>query len=1239
MYNNETYNPNSTEFNLSKLEDFQLYHKFNKQAITNINNRSVDYIDKVIELGKLLKTFANNISKYYNVSFPTLYNILVFIGNKFDIDTKLQTSIIQLSKNLTILKNNKNIVVNEANYKGYHNLLTLYFEFIFFKIYKIEFKFESKSNKSNFDLENSELKNSELENSEKLNEIIKKSNLSNQTEQTNTTHQYFDLLNLTYISRKKIVVDSTGVNKSTNKPTQNQTKSNIENSQYFLKFISNGQEYLIKYNSYWEKLNNYIYNGLTINALQVKYNKEQNLYYTTEQSLIVLEPDLLFDATEIAENFLSSNFVIENHFLAKYKDFRTNKYLVLGNLVNFMLDEMVTNNEVDFGVLVQKAFKNKILSYVALYLNHQDELFGIEADAKQHFLNLQKVKKNINFKNVLIEPSFISPIYGLQGRLDLLEFDENDNNKKNIIELKSSKPPETMTINLGNYRVPSIISFTHLIQVTCYNLLLDSTFKNRTGNSYILYSKDNVRYLRDAINHINIKREVILARNSIVFRERELLLNDKNILNSLNDINYEKFSYSKEDYAIIINKLNALNEVKKTYFIEFTKFIIRESYSQRIGFENSNNNSYSKLWRTDKKNRQEINLENTTNTNSDLLFNLTINNDKSDFETLHIYLESNESEITSSLRNGDLITLIPNENNDLKIYNYIIIKGYIKEISKQHLIISFRNKQIDERYLNNYHLWNIYPDFSDTTNKRLHKSIFNFVTSKQFEVFSGQLFLSSENDKFENEKHEVASPTLDKKMKLIQSQTAKYTSLTNLQLELINNAIYSEDLYLVQGPPGSGKTSFFIHHLIKYYFENSELNILITSYTNRAIEELCKVLHKLGLDEEYLRIGTKANDSFGQFLVEYSNANKIEDTIIKVKNCRIFISTISSLITNPELFEIKKFDVAIVDEASQILESQITVVLSNVKKVVLIGDEKQLPAITTQIPKQPSEMLVKNFGFTSLSNSYFERMINLLERNQITTKYGMLKEQARMNSQIMQFANEIFYDNKLQLSKFKIEKYKHLKTDNYIQYENSNFIDKKILKTILDKKVAFFDVAFNHGNNSSNNTNVFIKSNPNEADITMSTINSFIQLLSINSEQIGSDFINKNTFGVISPFRLHNTLIKNSLLKNTLNTLSNENDVNLSDLITVDTVERYQGSEREIIIFNSIIQNQEQIEAIQSLKTFGNRTIDRKFNVALTRAKEIFILVGNRKILEQMDSYKDFIELCDKEQSIINFNL
>lgn len=1238
MNNNDNYNPSSTEFNLSTLEDFQVYHKYNKQAIANINNRSIDYIDKVIELGKLLKEFANNISKYYNVSFPTLYNILVFIGNKFDVDTKLQSSIIQLSKNLTLLKNNKNIIVNESNFKGYNNLLTLYIEFIFFKIYKIEFNYESKSNKVNENSDN--INDSSNDKSTKQNETINEVNQTNKDDnsnQLNQLNQFYDLLNLKYISRKKI--DS---NTQLSKSATHYNKSKSNQEQYILKFKSNGEEYLIKYNSYWEKLNNYIYSGLCINALQVKYNKEQNLYYTTEQSLIVLEPDLLYDATEIAENFLSSNFVIENYFLAKYKDFRTNKYLVLGNLVNFMLDEMVTNHEVDFGLLVQKAFKNKILSYVALYLNHQDELFGIEADAKQHFLNLQKVKKNINFKNVLIEPSFISPIYGLQGRLDLLEFDENDKNKKNIIELKSSKPPETMTINLGNYRVPSIISFTHLIQVTCYNLLLDSTFKNRTGNSYILYSKDDVRYLRDAINHINIKREVILARNSIVFRERELLLNDKNILNNLNDINLEKFSYSKDEYAILINKLNSLNEYKKAYFIEFTKFIIRESYSQRIGFENSNNNAYSKLWKTD----QTTNLDTNTN-NSDLLFNLTINQEKSDFETLYIYLESNENEITSSLRNGDLITLIPNENNDLKIYNYIIIKGYIKEISKKHLIISFRNKQIDEKYLNNYKLWNIYPDFSDTTNKRLHKSIFNFVTSKQFETFSGLLFVESNKEKSEIEsltqtnKKTVDKKQVDKKMKAIQAKTEKYTSLTSLQLELINNAIYSDDLFLVQGPPGSGKTSFFIYHLIKYYFENTELNILITSYTNRAIEELCKVLHKLGLDDEYLRIGTKANDSFGQFLVEYSNSNKIEDTIIKVKNCRIFISTISSLITNPELFEIKKFDVAIVDEASQILESQITVVLSNVKKVVLIGDEKQLPAITTQIPKQPSEILVNNFGFTSLSSSYFERMINLLEKNQITSKYGMLKEQARMNSQIMQFANEIFYDNKLQLSSFKIEKYKHLKADNYIQFENSDLLDKSTLKIILDKKVAFFDITFS-GDSSSNerNTNIFIKSNQNEANITMSVINSFIQLLTNNNE-----IIDKNTFGVISPFRLHNTLIKNNLIKYSLNSFTNENNNGneseklLSDLITVDTVERYQGSEREIIIYNSIIQNPEQIEAIQSLKTFENKTIDRKFNVALTRAKEIFVLVGNRKVLEQMDSYKDFINLCETENSIVKLNI
>lgn len=1198
----------SNNIELNSYDNFISYHQTLKDEIGIIIERGLTPRDKYVLLGNKFKDFSYLIADYYGINFPSLHNILVFLGNKFEIPSRMHAEILKLSKNFSFIKNNKNIAINDSHLDLAIKLTLLYIDLIINKIINSDF---------NDNLHNNQEVANDINNENNHENTTKNQDELKQKLETNFKNKYFDLLGLKYISRKKVEAENTN-NKENNKESK-------KNYSYFLKFKSrNNEEYVIKYNNHWEKLYDSVYSNLTINALNLKYDSAHNFYFTVEISLIVLEPDLLFDATEIAETYIRSNFVYENYFLSKYKDFKTNQYLVLGNLVNFMLDELVGNDEIEFEELVKKAFKTKILSYIALFTNYKDKIFEIEVAAKIHYLNLLKIKKVVNFTTLMIEPSFISPIYGLQGRLDLLEYDKNDEHKKNIIELKSGKAPDSLLINIGGQRFNSIISFTHLIQVTCYNLLLDSTFENRTGNSYILYSASENRILRDAINHINIKREVILARNYLVFKERELIQSEGNFYNKLIEINPDKFEFAKDEINQLLMTFKNFNELQSSYFMEFTKFIFKESYSQRIGFESQNTRAtYSSLWLNNSQSEKSLEENKNTNTqsNSDFIENLVINSEKTDYYNLHIYLEESDgNELQSSLRNGDLVTLIPEESNGKHIYNYLILKGYIKDISNKYIVISFRNKQIDKLYLNKYSKWSLYPDFSDATNKRLHRYLFNFVKSPNFQLFTGLI------SEFENKELKLSYQNAFNDEN-IDEITSKYSEkLSPTQFQLIKNALLTNSFYLVQGPPGSGKTSFFIKNIIEILCRFSSDNILITSYTNRAVEELCHTLHSAGLENEYLRVGTKTSNSFGMFLSEFSNENKIEDTIEKVKKCRIFIATISSLITNPELFEIKKFNIAIVDEASQILESQISVVLSNVDKFVMIGDEKQLPAISVQKPNLPSELLKNELHFSNLNISYFERMINLFQAKNWSDKYGMLIEQARMHNSIMEFANHLFYEDKLLLSKFKFAKYKSI--------QQITGKEKNYLNVIFDKRVVLINTShyFEHDFDNDNDNEIkYFKNNLLEVNIISQIINDLYAVLGHNNEKI-----DQNTFGVISPFRLQNTTVKNNLKNSLIDTEI------LPDLISVDTVERYQGSEREIILFSSVVQNKSQLDSIQSLKEIKSNNnnssfIDRKFNVAITRSKEIFILIGNKNLLSEMNSYNEFIKLCENQNGIVDY--
>jgi DNA replication ATP-dependent helicase Dna2 len=131
--------------------------------------------------------------------------------------------------------------------------------------------------------------------------------------------------------------------------------------------------------------------------------------------------------------------------------------------------------------------------------------------------------------------------------------------------------------------------------------------------------------------------------------------------------------------------------------------------------------------------------------------------------------------------------------------------------------------------------------------------------------------------------------------------------------------------------------------------------------------------------------------------------------------CRILVATVSSVNYYPEIFSIFKFDMAVIDEASQLLEPQVCGIISKMKKFIMIGDEKQLPAVVVQPPQLfevKNELLIKS-GFNYYNTSMFERLLRICKVNSWDHAYGMLFEQARMHSELMEFPNISSYGGML----------------------------------------------------------------------------------------------------------------------------------------------------------------------------------------------------------------------------------
>ena len=228
-----------------------------------------------------------------------------------------------------------------------------------------------------------------------------------------------------------------------------------------------------------------------------------------------------------------------------------------------------------------------------------------------------------------------------------------------------------------------------------------------------------------------------------------------------------------------------------------------------------------------------------------------------------------------------------------------------------------------------------------------------------------------------------------------------------------------------------------------------------------------------------------------------------------------------------------------------------------------------------------------------------------------------LTYQGRMHHEIADFPNQFFYDGKLNVA-FDLE---HLSENakNSLQRQRAilalNPIDEenKIQQLIAKKRFAFIAVE---------ESPYLPKTNIQEADYVVQLVEEIIKLYKQNNKEFNA----KKSIGIIAPFRNQIALIKHKLELAKIPNFEN---------ITVDTVERYQGSQRDIIIYSFAATHFAQLNALVNLNDQGN--VDRKLNVALTRAKEQLFLIGNNEILKENKILNQLLIYLKEKEAYIEF--
>ena len=916
--------------------------------------------------------------------------------------------------------------------------------------------------------------------------------------------------------------------------------------------------------------------------------------------LIVVEPDYLIDISTIANCFETYGHHPLLFTVNRLTPRLSNKHIVLGNFAGSALDDIINHPaEYDIKETFRSNFREKALDYATC---PDFDAASFKQDAERQVENIKGIVDEIfqtfDREKAILEPSFVCERLGIQGRVDLMTTDlkllvEQKSGKNTFIERKYKNPHGSLHVE------------KHYVQVLLYYGILQYNFQLSPKNAHIqlLYSKYP---LPDGLLEVEplqkLIREAIRFRNQAVATEfwmadngfdRMLPLLTPQTLNveKQNDNFYNR--YLLPQLTETLAPLHQLNDLERAYFTRMMTFVIKEQLVSKVGVQEGVGNSNADLWNMPLAEKKET---------GNIYTGLTIikkerSSSFNGYDTITLAVPQQGEDFLPNFRRGDMIYLYAYKKNEAPdVRMSILFKGSLQEIHGDRLVVHLNDGQQNPDLISGDY-FAIEHAGSDIGGTSAIRSLYTFITSNEERR---QLLLGQR------------VPCVDKSLTLSRSYHPDYD-------EIILKAKQAQDYFLLIGPPGTGKTSQALQFLVREQLaEQSKVqsskfkvqsSILLLAYTNRAVDEICNMLTENDID--YIRIGNEfscdpkySDHLLKEVLDENATLNSIKSTIA---DARIVVATTSTMNSNAALFNIKHFDLAIIDEASQILEPNIIGLLTSqhrggraIRKFILIGDHKQLPAVVQQ---SDTEVLVedetlKAIHLNSCTNSLFERLI-LTERAAGRTEFvGTLHKQGRMHPDIADFANRKFYARE-QLECVPLA---HQLEQTLAYNETSEDETDDVLKA---HRMIFIP------SKPCRQLNISEKVNTEEARI-------ITDLLRRLYRQLGKNFEPQKSVGVIVPYRNQIAMIRKEIEKLGIPELEE---------ISIDTVERYQGSQRDIILYSFTIQSRYQLDFLTA-NTFyeDDQPIDRKLNVAITRARKQLILTGNEPTLRHNQLFAELID-------------
>jgi DNA replication ATP-dependent helicase Dna2 len=378
------------------------------------------------------------------------------------------------------------------------------------------------------------------------------------------------------------------------------------------------------------------------------------------------------------------------------------------------------------------------------------------------------------------------------------------------------------------------------------------------------------------------------------------------------------------------------------------------------------------------------------------------------------------------------------------------------------------------------------------------------------------------------------------------------------QDEAVRLAVGAEDCALIHGPPGTGKT-YTLARAVRALADRGE-RVLLSAFTNRAVDNAVETLQAQGFTD-VVRVGTESGVSEEVLPYRLDPGGDPAERARGLREAPVVAATTAT--ASSRHLRTQEFDVAVVDEAGQLTEPDALAPIARADRFVLVGDHRQLPPVVRADHAGASD------DRADLSRSLFERLIEAYPHAGVT-----LDRQYRMAQRIQAFASREFYDGALRPATGEVA----ARTVGDLAG-----VEPDRLPAHLRDQVTYLDPDGTAEGNA----------NPDEATAVAEVVEHYL-----------AAGLDPTEVGVIAPFRAQVAEIGGRVPAG----------------VTVDTVDRFQGSSKEVIVVSFVATDGLEGPIFEDV---------RRVNVALTRAKRALVLVGDRTALESEPLYARMVEWAE----------